>query len=619
MLPVIESIPLQALKSQPFNALFKAGLQNREIETFTDRLAYLSDLAEGLERVEELLEKNFDTHAGMTIGSVLATAITVSVGFTINPWLIPVAAVSVLSAAAVGGSTVIYSNDYKPIHDQLKRVKALLDGRTLEDWAALWEVSGSNDLFLSSIDAGQFKMQDGASASVKAMIDRIGHHLGVHPSLVAEQAKQAREQITRTALPARPAHIPVDAPRFIQSDQTVGEQTRLGAIEVPAIQPGTHPKYDLSNVAVPITTKEQLIARLREECPLLLKLIKAPPIRAVGAQRTGKTTLVKKLTLLRSLILPNHQVIAATPHHEPDNSYPKAFKVVGFKDGKRDYSSISREWFAMAGRIERCEQNSITNIWDEFGLMNKVLEEEDLTSVLTSTLREASKHGERPIYVVHGETAAFLPGSKGLVTVLLSSTVRVETVGELVAGSDGLDEMRPTGRFTVGWLDGTTEKGQIPDWLTEELLLALLPVIAYPQQEQEPPTVEPQQSTPKAQPGEPRIAFTPADLEKMFNSSPDEVEEVGRESEASLLARLKTAFPNWNDSTIGTALKVLNYIERKPNAKANDIKSGNKILKEKGIEPTKKLLSFLVGKGFVYQDGDSFTLTSQNSEDDFTL
>ena len=60
-------------------------------------------------------------------------------------------------------------------------------------------------------------------------------------------------------------------------------------------------------------------------------------------------------------------------------------------------------------------------------------------------------------------------------TVFLSSTVRVETIGELVTGADGLDEMRPTGKFRVQWLDGTKEEGQIPKWLSEEFLISLLP------------------------------------------------------------------------------------------------------------------------------------------------
>jgi hypothetical protein len=106
--------------------------------------------------------------------------------------------------------------------------------------------------------------------------------------------------------------------------------------------------------------------------PALLKLVKSHPIRAVGVQRSGKTTLVKKLALLRMVLIPGHRVIAATPHHETGNPYPaKAFKVVGIKKGERDYPAIEREWDAMAKRVQACTESSITTIWDEFGLFDQ--------------------------------------------------------------------------------------------------------------------------------------------------------------------------------------------------------------------------------------------------------
>ena len=218
----------------------------------------------------------------------------------------------------------------------------------------------------------------------------------------------------------------------------------------------------------------QLLEALRDECPVLLKLVKSHPIRAVGVQRSGKTTLVKKLALLRMALLPNHQVTAATPHDEKGNEYPAAFKVVGIKNGRRDYKGIYAEWRSLAKRVEAGHVGCHTNIWDEFGLYDQVMSEEELTSGLTSTLRETMKYGEYPIFVIHGETKIFLPGGKGLMPVLLSSTVRVETIGEQVIGSDGLESIKPTGRFKVKWLDESEDAGTIPDWLTEDLLMSLL-------------------------------------------------------------------------------------------------------------------------------------------------
>jgi hypothetical protein len=310
---------------------------------------------------------------------------------------------------------------------------------------------------------------------------------------------------------------------------TIGAQTQLGAIPIASspVEAAIAPPetYPMQASEVSPDDRRALIARLREECPALLKLVKSHPIRAVGVQRSGKTTLVKRLALLRMVLIPGHRVIAATPHHESANPYPaQAFKVVGITKGQRDYPAIEREWDGLAARVAACTESSITTIWDEFGLFDQVMPipergDDKIKSVVKSCLRETMKFGEYPVFIIHGETAEFLPGSKGLVTVFLGSTVRLEAIGEPVPDEMGLDTIRPTGRFTVTWLDGSRDEGTIPTWLTEQYLLGLIgtsaPIptpasaIAYPpppdyQNTQEQPkktaakaTPEPANDTPK--------------------------------------------------------------------------------------------------------------------------
>jgi hypothetical protein len=140
----------------------------------------------------------------------------------------------------------------------------------------------------------------------------------------------------------------------------------------------------------------------------------------------------------------------------------------------------------MARRINQCGTPgaSFTNIWDEFGLYASCVEELDLLNVMTSSLRESAKFGEYPIFIAHGETAIFLPGVKGLVSPFLQGTTRVETIGAPTEDADGLPEMKPTGRFKITWTDGTRTSGQIPEWMTMDLLQGILdrqqPTIAAP-------------------------------------------------------------------------------------------------------------------------------------------
>jgi hypothetical protein len=242
--------------------------------------------------------------------------------------------------------------------------------------------------------------------------------------------------------------------------------------------------------------RDSLLARLKTDCPALVNLLKAPPIRLVGVQRSGKTTLAKIIALLRLVILPDHQVIASTPHAESENSYPDVFTVVGVKDGKRDFAATNRQWAAMHNRIfTNTRSPGNTTIWDEFGLLDAAIDPDDILSVVKTTLREATKHGEYPMFIVHGETLNFLPGVTGIREPFLKSTMRVEAIGAMVEGDDGIPYVQPTGRFTVTNMDGTSSNGILPNWLTEAFLLTLLSpaAVAVPKK---PVTV-----TPAATPG----------------------------------------------------------------------------------------------------------------------
>ncbi len=271
---------------------------------------------------------------------------------------------------------------------------------------------------------------------------------------------------------------PASSPATAQPPK-VGAQTQLGAIPIAAspVEAAIAPPetYPMSNTEVSPDDRRALIARLREECPALLKLVKSHPIRAVGVQRSGKTTLVKRLALLRMILMPGHRVVACTPHYKPNEGYPKVFKIAGITpDRKRDYPAIAREWQSMADGVESCQEQNKTYVFDEFGIFDKVVDEDTIKSTLTSALRETMKFGIYPVFILHGETAAFMPGSKGLVTVILNSTVKVETIGEPVPDEIGLESIKPTGRFAVTWLDGSKDEGTIPSWLTDEYLLGLI-------------------------------------------------------------------------------------------------------------------------------------------------
>jgi hypothetical protein len=218
--------------------------------------------------------------------------------------------------------------------------------------------------------------------------------------------------------------------------------------------------------------REELIARLKQEAPELLRLVKAPPIRLVGLQRTGKSTFAQRLTLLRMVLLPGHTAAWATPHREADNPVPAILNPTGYTaTGAKDYPSIEALWVNTQDRIDQGEQVNMTVVWDEFGGYDAFENGELLRGSLRSLLREATKHGYHPILIAHGDQASFYPGVTNILSTIKLSTVKVETIG---AVADHFGTMAPTGKAAITWLDGSTAEVTWPAWLTQDYLLGIL-------------------------------------------------------------------------------------------------------------------------------------------------
>lgn len=312
---------------------------------------------------------------------------------------------------------------------------------------------------------------------------------GLGTRVIEPQVIEARTvDVPIVSLPARvsmttPRAQSVTQPSPVMQPSPVTSTERRGV-------PRPMPSLDLwehDQPALPVD-RGSLLEALKRDCPEFVRLLKAPPIRCVGQQRTGKTTLVKLLCLCRTIILVNHQVIAATPHYKEGEGYPACFKIAGIRGTQRDPVAIAREWNAMAQRINKCGTpgRSFTNVWDEFGLYDSCVEPDDLLRVVTSSIRETTKFGEYPIFIVHGETAAFLPGVKGLIAPFLQGTTRVETIGAPTCDDEGIPTVKPTGRFRINWTDGSNSTGQIPEWLTENLLLSIVSKVSDRPSEQAP-------------------------------------------------------------------------------------------------------------------------------------
>ena len=268
---------------------------------------------------------------------------------------------------------------------------------------------------------------------------------------------------------------------------------------------------------------KELLSRLRSEAPELLLLVKAPPIRVVGLQRTGKSTFAQRLALLRMTLLPGHTAAWATPHRERDNPVPSILNPVGYTaTGAKDYASIEALWVTTQERIDQGETVNMTAVWDEFGGYDQFSDPELLKGSLRSLLREATKHSYHPILIAHGDQAAFYPGIPGILTTVKQSTILIETHGE---PADDFGTMRPTGRAVITWLDGTTTELTWPEWLTTDYLIGCL---------QQPPGPPPEQA----------LAIAPMVATDSHNGQ-EEPDPVAAKVAAKLAAKLEAANGEW--------------------------------------------------------------------------
>jgi len=254
----------------------------------------------------------------------------------------------------------------------------------------------------------------------------------------------------------------------------------------PTAMKSAAPPPEAIEEAVSLVT-DTLQDRLKIDCPELLLLVKAPPIRLVGHQRTGKSSFARKLALIRLILLPGHTAAWCTPHLEKDNRLPVELNPIGFKpSGAKDMSAIEGLWVGIQRDIDAGRHPNQTIVWDEFGCYDTFANPDVLGQSLRSLLRESSKKEYYPILIAHGDQATFYPGVKNILTTLKQGTVKVETVGE---AADDFGTMRPTGKFRIYDYGGENFKElQVPPWLTEDYLLGLLPKIPQTVEEIAQPT-----------------------------------------------------------------------------------------------------------------------------------
>jgi hypothetical protein len=239
---------------------------------------------------------------------------------------------------------------------------------------------------------------------------------------------------------------------------------------------------------LPIEKKKELLWEfLLLNFPLIIRLLKALPLIVWGAQRSGKSSFVKFLCILRQLFL-GHIIEVCTPHatKDPKNEaldYWFHFtKVYGYKG---DYEAIGQRIVTYYNRIKAPGKDPITCVWDEYSQYVEriqIYESESKNKIYIGNLIksfgcEAQKMQNYPIIISHGNTSTFTGNSTGTKQTREEGFVSIK----LLHQRNPLGDISPAGKGFVKGLEydrhgkPVTVHFDVPEWLRPEYLIEVFP------------------------------------------------------------------------------------------------------------------------------------------------
>lgn len=261
-----------------------------------------------------------------------------------------------------------------------------------------------------------------------------------------------------------------------QQPLEVPQPIPVSAVPLPVVSPTQAPTKQLPSQEIDTSfegRKQQLWELIQSESPWLGKLLKRKPLLVVGPQGSGKTTFVKFLALLRSLLL-GHQIKVSDPHAH-NNGWIDTWEIVG---GGYDYKGIDK---ALKGYFQRLKSSkvAVTSIWDEVTNYADNCKSDEAERFLKSVLADCRKSNEFPVLLSHGETLGSLGGGKGGASKMKTEGL---TTLKLLRKADSMGVDKPAFKGYLSGLDYAEDGKPIsysvdlnPSWMNPDYLLNLFP------------------------------------------------------------------------------------------------------------------------------------------------
>jgi len=219
----------EELQRDPFRVLFLEAIAKSPSASLQDKSLLLTQLETQLKDLEINHESTGAKNHWLTITSGFSSALAIAGMSAVTPplgWMF--GGLAVVSALTTLGSTQKTKAASSPIIETLKRHRLALDSQEALQWAVLWTYAGV-DLFCFALNQasqgyvsgnGQLLRRDGDSP-FSAAISYLARCQGIKYETLVATLSQLKD-----GSPVEPTQVTLQP--------TIGEQTKLGAVNVPS-------------------------------------------------------------------------------------------------------------------------------------------------------------------------------------------------------------------------------------------------------------------------------------------------------------------------------------------------------------------------------------------------
>lgn len=304
--------------SEPFKILFYKALQSCEIQTLLERIDFLDNLVNGLEKVENRTTNQTSSNHWMRIASGFSTVATIGAYTMIPfPFNVILAGAATITGGTAFAESIRIDKKLNPISEEIELHTLALKSTEMINWACLWqychntEPTKPDELFRALL----FKASRGSVSGDKlirfdsnppfmAAIKTLASKQGRNYEHVAQFVKAIKEEFTTQLEVPQIQTVP-------QLPPAIGPVTQLTAIDVPATSMVANQPIA---VTVPVNWEDRPAPKAEDLlAPIKLIVHRNNSFYVVGSKGAGKGMLTANLLRWKLDQYPNAIALVLDP------------------------------------------------------------------------------------------------------------------------------------------------------------------------------------------------------------------------------------------------------------------------------------------------------------------